>query len=189
MNRRRLFLRNRKEMTMTQTRQKWYEPRTTDNPEYPKYQLTHWEGGKDYTIMALRWDVEKDVAKGWINVATCKTIVEARKKANQMLRLKSAFLDREPRMCSYRKALQERDFEYDPDQNVYRKWVDGWGSMTVIKAGWQYVVRMEFDSRYECLERWEVCTSVKGLICLHNEIFGGDDFIQQPEDNYDIALQ
>lgn len=50
-----------------------------DSKAFPKYYLTHYNGHKEYAIMVMSWNVEKDYCDGWIFWAEYKTIAECRK--------------------------------------------------------------------------------------------------------------
>ena len=56
----------------------WYDMVEMGEKEYRRYHLTHYNGSKQYTIMILRWDCEKDVAAGWFAMAAFDTIRECR---------------------------------------------------------------------------------------------------------------
>lgn len=56
----------------------WYDIVETKIARYPKYHLTHYNGSKQYTVMILRWDTEKNVASGWFAMAAFDTVRECR---------------------------------------------------------------------------------------------------------------
>jgi hypothetical protein len=59
-------------------KKRWYDVREIGSKEYPVYHLTHYNGSKQYTVMILRWDTEKNEAAGWFAMAAFDTIRECR---------------------------------------------------------------------------------------------------------------